>query len=394
MPASIVAPRAVRPQLRGGCSATESASETPSAPTRRASAQRCDSAPPSRMTAHPPFAAVFRLPLETVSFRAAPGAQIHLQSGSGSGDDDLPAGSRLPQGAFEEQISAFGESERFEIYLHCACNVFTNASTVAKSIDGGGELQVSADASGHPLLQPFEIEQRANLGIAIRHAEEELAESRDRRRGRIVENREVAVIVVGGLGENSRRAARNRPFPRECQMVRVEDAGGVGGAAEQGADRVTLAADVIPMLSSQHVTHLHLEVLAGLQPLLRQVVQRNQCRLRRVAGTDRDDPPFEVGDGFDPAVGSHQDDRSSDRDPCPACRWLRRGGRGLGRRALPEATPAENSTRCARAPARGPRPVVRSSKTTRSRTRDRGCESTAGNHPRWSRPSGRTPRRP
>ena len=39
-----------------------------------------------------------RLPLETVPFRAAPGAQIHLQSGSGSGDDDLPAGSRLAAG--------------------------------------------------------------------------------------------------------------------------------------------------------------------------------------------------------------------------------------------------------------------------------------------------------
>ena len=70
------------------------------------------------MTARPPFAAGSGLPLEAVAFRAAPGAQIHLQVRSRSGDDDGLAGPGLPQGALDEQISAFGEPERVEIYLH------------------------------------------------------------------------------------------------------------------------------------------------------------------------------------------------------------------------------------------------------------------------------------
>ena len=63
-------------------------------------------------------------------------------------------------------------------------------------------------------------------------------------------------------------------------MIRVEDAGRVRVAADQGADGVALAADVIAVLSCQHVEHLHLEVLVRLEPLIRQVVQRNQRRLR------------------------------------------------------------------------------------------------------------------
>ena len=39
----------------------------------------------------------FRLPLETMAFRAAPGAQIDLQAGSGAGDDDRPR--RVPPAA-------------------------------------------------------------------------------------------------------------------------------------------------------------------------------------------------------------------------------------------------------------------------------------------------------
>ena len=173
------------------------------------------------------------------------------------------AGPRLPQGAFDQQISAFGEPERVEIYLHGDLQIVHERVDRSKSIDSRGELRIAADAPGHPLLQPFEIEQRANLGIAIRHAQEELQESCDRLRGRIVEHREVAVIVGGRLGENSRRAVRDGAFASECEMVRVDDAGRVGVAADQRADGVALAADVIAVLAGQHVEHLHLEVLVG-----------------------------------------------------------------------------------------------------------------------------------
>ncbi len=90
----------------------------PSAPTCRESAQRFDSAPPLKIDGAAAVCGRCRLPLETVTFRAAPGAQIHLQSRSRSGDDDGLAGARLPQGALQEQIAAFGEPERVEVYAH------------------------------------------------------------------------------------------------------------------------------------------------------------------------------------------------------------------------------------------------------------------------------------
>jgi hypothetical protein len=59
-------------------------------------------------------------PVEPMAFSAAPGTQIDVQSGCRPRDADLPVGSRLPQGAFDQEISAFGESERSEVYLHRA----------------------------------------------------------------------------------------------------------------------------------------------------------------------------------------------------------------------------------------------------------------------------------
>ena len=42
-----------------------------------------------------------------------------------------------------------------------------------------------------------------------------------------------------------------RPFARERQVVRVEDAGGIGLAREQRAHGVALAADVIAVLADE-----------------------------------------------------------------------------------------------------------------------------------------------
>ena len=58
-----------------------------------------------------------------------------------------------------------------------------------------------------------------------------------------------------------------RPFARERQMVRVEDAGRVGLAAEERADGVALAADVIAVLADEHVERSDLEVPSGMSPV-------------------------------------------------------------------------------------------------------------------------------
>ena len=90
----------------------------------------------------------------------------------------------LPQGALDQQVPAFVEPETSEIYLHRAsCNPDERVDR-AEAIDRRGKLRITLDAPGHPLLQAFEIEQRADFGIGVRHAQEQLAETRDRLRGR------------------------------------------------------------------------------------------------------------------------------------------------------------------------------------------------------------------
>ena len=73
-----------------------------------------------------------RVPIETMPLGAAPGTQIDVQLRPGARDDDRFVGSRLPQGAFDEEIPAFLDSESFEIYLHRARESWTNASIVLK----------------------------------------------------------------------------------------------------------------------------------------------------------------------------------------------------------------------------------------------------------------------
>ena len=51
-----------------------------------------------------------------------------------------------------------------------------------------------------------------------------------------------------------------RALAGERQMIRVEDAGRVRLAAQQRADGVALAADVIAVLADEHVEHADLEV--------------------------------------------------------------------------------------------------------------------------------------
>ena len=113
---------------------------------------------------------------------------------------------------------------------------------------------------------------------------------------RAVEHREVAVIVGWRLREDPVAPADMRPFAREHQVVRVDHAGRVRLAAKQRADGVALAADVVAVLADEHVERSHLEVLVRHEPVIREVVQRDQRRLRRVARADRDDLAAEVGD--------------------------------------------------------------------------------------------------
>ena len=76
-------------------------------------------------------AAGIRVPVEAMTFDAAPSAQIDIQSGGRALDGDFfPR--RLAQRALDEQVAAFGESKRSEIYAHRATKLSTNASIVPR----------------------------------------------------------------------------------------------------------------------------------------------------------------------------------------------------------------------------------------------------------------------
>ena len=67
------------------------------------------------------------------------------------------------------------------------------------------------------------------------------------------DHRKVAVIVGGGLGQNSGRTGWNARLSSKRQVVRIEDAGRIGFTAKECADSITLAADVITMLANERV---------------------------------------------------------------------------------------------------------------------------------------------
>ena len=133
--------------------------------------------------------------------------------------------------------------------------------------DGALEWRVALQARRQPLLEPFQVQQRAQVLVAVVHAEQQLPEALGQRAvgGRARGHR--AVVVRRCLRENPDRAGREHALAREQQQVRVDHAGRVHRVgAEQGAGRVALAADVVAVQPDADVEAPHLDIGAGAQP--------------------------------------------------------------------------------------------------------------------------------
>ena len=102
---------------------------------------------------------------------------------------------------------------------------------VSESIHRFRQQAISLRTAGQPLPEPFEVEQRTNLRIRIRHLQQQFAEALYRFGSFAIEYGEVAVVVGRCLRDNMRAAGGNRPFLNEQQMIAVDQARSVAIAA-------------------------------------------------------------------------------------------------------------------------------------------------------------------
>ena len=68
------------------------------------------------------------LPIEAVTFGTTPCTQIHLEVVGLASHDNRFSGRNATHGTLDQQVSAFGQRERSEIYLHCISALVTNVS--------------------------------------------------------------------------------------------------------------------------------------------------------------------------------------------------------------------------------------------------------------------------
>ena len=137
--------------------------------------------------------------------------------------------------------------------------------------------------------------------MGIGHAQQKIAKLCDFLHPHTVEHGEVAVVVGAGLSEHCRGAARNRALACECQVIGVEDTGCIRLAAEQRADGVAFAADVIAVLADENIENADVKIPLRHESLFGKMVQGDECRLWRVARTHRDDLAAQSLDRLDTA---------------------------------------------------------------------------------------------
>src|SRR5947207_4273206 len=130
----------------------------------------------------------------------------------------------------------------------------------AEVVDRRLERGVAARPARLPLLQAFQVEKGADLGIAVVHGPEEVAVAGQRRPGPGVGDRHVAVVVGAGLGQDARRAGGECALTGEEQVVGVDHAGGVHLAGGQCRGRRPLPANVVAVEPDADVEAPHVEV--------------------------------------------------------------------------------------------------------------------------------------
>src|SRR3989440_75805 len=294
-PASTNAPRAASPHAGSGRSTTPPG---PGVPARVAPSHRSAAASPLTTT----FPASTRCPRLRHH-----GARSTVRAGS------RPITSRrLPAGSPASARSSRSPAPRSKPSVSRSIVGVANASFIV--VEPGlrhrrVEQFIAGRSSLFPRLQAFEVEQRPDLGVAERHAEQQLVEPCDRVARAVGAHGHVAVVEPIRLPDDGGGAGRKRSLRAEDQVVAVDHARGVDLAGDEGSGGVAFAADVIPVEPDAYVEAPHVDVTAGFEPCRSQVRERDQGGLRRVDRAGRDDFAREVADAGDPRVGPGDDDR-------------------------------------------------------------------------------------
>src|SRR5580704_10554945 len=243
-PASTSAPRAARPQ-RGSARSSGGPS---AAPALFALRQRCSPAVPLMISTGPP-GPVVSWPSALTSVTRWPCSRHQAARWTRSAGWLPVTVSRPPGGsaASARSTSRCPPSSRPRPSRSVVARTDGALGVVeAGLVDGALELRVALQARRQPLFEPFQVQQRAQVLVAVVHAEQQLAKALGQRvvGGRPRGHR--AMVVRRRLREDPDRAGRQDALPAEQQQVRVDHAGRVYRVgAEQGAGRVALAADMV-----------------------------------------------------------------------------------------------------------------------------------------------------
>ena len=145
-----------------------------------------------------------------------------------------------------------------------------------------------------PAFQTLQVEKPADIGIFVRHAEQEFPEEFHRTGHSLIEHSEVAVIVQRRGGNCADGPRRKRALLREQKEVAVDQAGGIAVSANERPRSVAFPSDMIPVLADQLIEREHLKVAVWLKTLLGDVIKRDKRRLGRVLRADGDTTALKI----------------------------------------------------------------------------------------------------
>ncbi len=124
----------------------------------------------------------------------------------GTRNRDLAARPGQPQGALDQQRATLVEAELAQLYAHDGGDLPHKRFDRTEAVHGLVQRGVAFSTARPPLLEPFEIEQRPDRRVGIRHAKEQLAKPIHQLAGRAIQDGEIAVVVLRRGREHAGRA--------------------------------------------------------------------------------------------------------------------------------------------------------------------------------------------
>ncbi len=157
-----------------------------------------------------------------------------------------------------------------------------------------------------PGLEPLQIHHLPVRWVPVVHRQQHPGPRLRPLGGQRRRDGEVAVVEGVGGGEHPDALGVGGAVPAPQVPVQVQHRGRVGAALDQVLERLALAAHVVAVLAHQQVVASQLVVGAGAQARALEVMDREQRRLRRVAGPDRDHATAQIGQASHRRIAVHQ----------------------------------------------------------------------------------------